>query len=102
KGVPKRYGNIASFVSHTVREAGPTGLFRGMSPALAMVAPQMGIGFAVYEFVKANPPALLTGASSVRTTAWPLVAGAAAGMTSKLAVFPLDTVKKRVQTEVNA
>lgn len=203
-----------------------------MSPALAMVAPQMGIGFAVYEFVKANPPASLAGGSSVRTvpetvttaagvgggearagegmevgvmgerggervrevvgvggvgvgtgtgvlaigereegprrrrqrqrcegdgaglahgaaeggeregsgavavaeeaavisggggkgvagsgggirrwgrtrrerwveeTAWPLVAGAAAGMTSKLAVFPLDTVKKRVQTEV--
>ena len=36
----------------------------------------------------------------VEGTAWPLVGGAAAGMASKLAVFPLDTVKKRVQTEV--
>lgn len=33
-------------------------------------------------------------------TAWPLVAGAMAGMISKAVVFPLDTVKKRVQTEV--
>ena len=65
-------------MSHTVREAGPTGLFRGMSPALAMVAPQMGIGFAVYEFVKANPPASLTGASSVPTV--PETATAAAGV----------------------
>lgn len=32
--------------------------------------------------------------------AWPMVAGAVAGITSKLVVLPLDMVKKRVQTEV--
>lgn len=181
QGVPKRYGSIGAFVIHIIRETGPRGLFRGLSAALAMVAPQMGVAFAVYERVKNSPPALLTGTASGEATgggertqvtpgkthmvreqigrrrdtgggeevgagrrdvhscgedgdkekaasgggrgagdragsrerhhrgktrerwvktAWPLAAGAAAGMTSKLAVFPLDTVKKRVQTEV--
>lgn len=38
---------------------------------------------------------------SLAGTAWPMFAGAAAGISSKLAVFPLDTVKKRVQTAVS-
>lgn len=173
QGVPKRYTSIASFVTHTKRESGLKGLFRGMSPALAMVAPQMGVSFAVYELVKGAPPhrwvvssdatpasagSVAAGVAGTGTeigersglrigggredaaasgldpargrrrggeaataqrrealegggprggawdglieTAWPLAAGAVAGMASKLAVFPLDTVKKRVQTEV--
>ena len=154
QGVPKRYTGVTAFLTHTVREAGPRGLYRGIFPAIAMIAPQVGVGFTVYEVVKGNPPAWLTEdpsrgsrSAAVESTAstmgggadsdsegtgdmgrlggremkesirragsdmrgerqsrlekmWPLVAGATAGMTSKLVVFPLDTIKKRMQTQV--
>lgn len=157
QGVPKRYSGVADFLTRTVREAGPWGLFRGLSPTITMIAPQIGIGFAVYELVKANPPTWLKGAPPSRgqmlsitepmvdraekatgsysegarsgvdrvdvdvkhvrearaekgradhaqrsrlEAMWPMVAGGVSGMTSKLAVFPLDTLKKRVQAQV--
>lgn len=157
QGVPKRYSGVADFLNKAVREAGPWGLFRGLSPTITMIAPQIGIGFAVYELVKANPPTWLEGAPPSRGQSlaiaepmvdraeevtgsdsegarsgvdridvdvrhgrevraekgkadhagrsrleamWPMVAGGVSGMTSKLAVFPLDTLKKRVQAQV--
>lgn len=98
------------FINHTLREAGPRGLFRGVTPTLAMITPQMGVSFAVWEALRGNPPAFVTanGAAAAAaapgttavTVAWQLGAGAIAGMTGKLVAFPLDTVKKRVQTAV--
>ena len=66
------------------------------------VAPQMGIAFAVYETLRRHPPASVEAhATAVNMTAiWPTVAGGAAGVVSKLAVYPLDTIKKRVQAQV--
>ncbi|CAM9477062.1 unnamed protein product [Choristocarpus tenellus] len=61
QGVPKRYPSMVSFIVHTAQTAGPTGFFRGMSAALTMIAPQMGVGFAVYEAAKANRPRWLGG-----------------------------------------
>lgn len=111
KGVPKRYSSMCGFISHTLREAGPKGLFRGATPTLAMITPQMGVSFAVWEALKGSPPAFATadgaGAGTAggapgtaATVVWQLGAGAIAGMTGKLVAFPLDTVKKRVQTAV--
>lgn len=105
---------MSEFVSHTHREAGPRGLFRGVTPTLAMITPQMGVSFAVWEALRGSPPAFVAapgaraGAAgagagvpgTAATVAWQLGAGAIAGMTGKLVAFPLDTVKKRVQTAV--
>lgn len=89
-------------MSETLRKSGPRGLFRGVTPTLAMITPQMGISFAVWEALKnsAPPVCVKAGAGSAPMVLWQLWAGAIAGMVSKLAVFPLDTVKKRVQTAV--
>ena len=98
---------MSEFIGHTLREAGPRGLFRGATPTLAMITPQMGVSFAVWEALKGSPPAALAaadaaapGTATAATVAWQLGAGAIAGMTGKLVAFPLDTVKKRVQTAV--
>lgn len=92
---------MCGFIGHTVREAGPRGLFRGATPTLLMITPQMGVSFAVWEALKGSPPALAAAApGTAATVAWQLGAGAIAGMTGKLVAFPLDTVKKRVQTAV--
>lgn len=47
---------MEAFVTRTLREAGPRGFFRGMSPALLMITPQMGVNFAVYERIKSSKP----------------------------------------------
>ncbi|CAM9974398.1 unnamed protein product, partial [Hapterophycus canaliculatus] len=101
QGVPKRYQSVSGFMSHTLRESGPRGLFRGVTPTLVMISPQMGISFAVWEAMKNSAPSMCVvgaGAGAAPTVLWQLWAGAVAGMVSKLMVFPLDTVKKRVQT----
>lgn len=98
---------MCEFLRHTLKKAGPRGLFRGATPTLAMITPQMGVSFAVWEALKDSPPAFLAGGGaragalgSATTVSWQLGAGAVAGMAAKLVVFPLDTVKKRVQTAV--
>ncbi|CAN0105652.1 unnamed protein product, partial [Ectocarpus sp. 6 AP-2014] len=105
QGVPKRYNSMSEFLRRTARESGVRGLFRGATPTLAMITPQMGVSFAVWEALKggAPPPAFSgsgSGASPAVTLSWQLGAGMVAGMVGKLVVFPLDTVKKRVQTAV--
>lgn len=95
---------MSEFLRRTARESGVRGLFRGATPTLAMITPQMGVSFAVWEALKGGaPPAFSgsgSGASPAATLSWQLGAGMVAGMVGKLVVFPLDTVKKRVQTAV--
>lgn len=64
QGVPKRYGSMGAFIARTLKEAGPGGFFRGTSTALVMIAPQMGISFAVYEGVKRWKPAVVSAAKN--------------------------------------
>lgn len=107
QGIPKRYKNVTAFVVHTYRESGLVGFYRGMLPALVMIAPQMGVSFAVYEVLKhcvVKPGGELNSGKKRGmywlAEAWSMVAGGVAGMSSKLVVFPIDTVKKRLQKEV--
>ncbi|CAN0143985.1 unnamed protein product, partial [Ectocarpus fasciculatus] len=104
QGVPKQYNSMSDFLRRTVRESGARGLFRGATPTLAMITPQMGVSFAVWEALKGGAPPAFSGSgsgtSSAATLSWQLGAGMVAGMIGKLVVFPLDTVKKRVQTAV--
>lgn len=51
-----------AFVAHTLRDSGPSGFFRGSLPALVMIAPQMGVSFAVYERLKRSIPVRSLGA----------------------------------------
>ncbi|CAM9112934.1 unnamed protein product [Phaeothamnion confervicola] len=122
QGLPRRYATTPAFAAHVLRTSGPLGLFRGMSAALAQIMPQMGLSFSIYATLTRHPPAFLSppsrsnssggtaaargGGSGGSTAAdwgrqaWPAVAGAAAGLFSKLAIYPLDTVKKRVQAGI--
>lgn len=93
-----------------------------MSAALAMIGPQMGASFAVYEWAKhvdtlgwlmprhtgEREHGVIYGSGDIRSREGKLtglstaLAGMYAGICGKLIVFPLDTVKKRVQTQVRA
>ena len=59
----------------------------------------MGIAFAAYEILRGSSVPVI-GHHAFVAAVWPTVAGGAAGLVSKLAVYPLDTVKKRVQAQV--
>ena len=78
-----------------LRDEGLRGFYRGVLSSVVQIAPYMGILFGTYEttrtvFTKHNrfPP---------RTSDF--LAGGVSGIVSKCAVFPLDTVRKRLQVQ---
>jgi hypothetical protein len=86
------------------------GFYAGISAAMLSVAPYMGLNFVFYEFSRLQLESL-----SQRLTAQPsrpdsltsfipntisFASGAFAGGLSKTLIYPLDTVKKRLQAEV--
>lgn len=79
-------GGVGARITNPLRN-----LFAGCGPAVLGIIPYMGINFALYDYLvrkgeKTN--AVDAGA-----------AGAIAGGTSKLIVYPFDTVKKRLQAQ---
>ena len=66
-------------------------LFAGSGPAVLGIIPYMGLNFALYDYlVKRGEKVKVMHAGA---------AGAISGGTSKLIVYPLDTVKKRLQAQ---
>ncbi|OJD33762.1 mitochondrial deoxynucleotide carrier [Diplodia corticola] len=89
------YPTLASSISTILRQEGPLGFFRGLSAAVTQIVPYMGLFFLSYESLKplAHALRLLPGSSS------DAVAGMSASVLAKTAVFPLDTVRKRLQVQ---
>jgi len=78
-----------------LRNEGPRGFYRGLSAALVQTVPGMALTFCSYEMIKAKYLQV-----SDQTRLDPLGnvgVGGLAGLVSKLAVYPLDTIKKRLQ-----
>ena len=79
------------------RDEGPRGFFRGLAAGIAQIVPYMGFFFALYEGFKPLCIGLrmpMEGLGSGEA-----VAGVAASVVSKTLVFPLDTVRKRLQVQ---
>lgn len=109
-------GSVFAAASRICRDEGVRGFFRGGSAAIGMVGPYMGLFFATYEALHpllaglpgalaAAPPHPLTAPLAMLVS--PLssadaaagIAGTAASVTAKTAVFPLDLVRKRLQVQ---
>jgi solute carrier family 25 thiamine pyrophosphate transporter 19 len=69
--------------------------YRGLSAALLSIAPHMGLFFVGYETLKPLLPTTLPVGSGQA------VAGTIASVAAKTLVFPLDTVRKRLQVQRN-
>ena len=107
QGNTKVYPTILSFVSGTLQKQGLKGFYAGMTPTLVGITPFIGLNFAFYDVAKKwtedKSRGLPTGSASQSQLASVLkkgFSGAIAGGASKLIVYPLDTVKRRMQASV--
>ncbi|VDD82675.1 unnamed protein product [Mesocestoides corti] len=97
-----RYANLIDVVRMTYREEGLRSLYRGFTPALAGILPYSGIAFYTFETLKewrirkrimpdGQPPKKLRPVEN-------LFCGALAGVLGQTASYPLDIVRRRMQT----
>jgi solute carrier family 25 (mitochondrial thiamine pyrophosphate transporter), member 19 len=83
---------MLDFARITMRRRGFQGYFTGVVPGLYGIVPYMGFNFLIYESL----------VGSEKTAFRAGMAGAVSGAISKLLVYPLDTVKKRMQVQAIA
>ena len=94
QGTEKVYEGLLASVRDIKRNEGYTGFFRGLYAGIGQVVPYMGLFFCFYEgFKPVLAPLPLPFNSS------DAVAGVTASVLSKSMVFPLDTVRKRLQVQ---
>ncbi|KAH9845762.1 Mitochondrial thiamine pyrophosphate carrier 1 [Teratosphaeria destructans] len=98
QGTERVYEGLLASVRDITRHEGPAGFFRGLSAGISQIIPSMGLFFTCYEGFK---PVFAAPAASdyLPFGSGDAVAGVSASVLSKTAVFPLDTVRKRLQIQ---
>lgn len=94
QGTEKVYEGLLSSIRDIKRSEGMGGYFRGLGAGIGQIVPYMGLFFAFYEGSK---PVLAD--VSLPFGSGDAVAGVTASVLSKSVVFPLDTVRKRLQVQ---
>lgn len=110
QGEPRIYRGFLHAINHMVAKEGIQGFYRGLLPSVLLTAPQSGIQFTFYHFVIFVWNAMFSTPNRMQKDAitppsnnvgvmQSFVAGGAAGALAKLAVYPLDTTKRRLQVQ---
>ena len=94
QGTKKVYASLWSSIRDIAHSEGPRGFFQGSTAAVGQVVPYMGLFFASYETLKIPLAGL-----DLPIRSGDALAGVLASVTSKTAVFPLDTIRKRLQVQ---
>lgn len=100
-GEKPKYAGGADVVRQLYREGGIRSVFRGSAATLARDGPGSAAYFATYEYIKRRltPIDAATGKPAGGLSLGAITcAGAAAGVAMWIPVFPVDTVKSRLQT----
>lgn len=94
----KIYRSQLHAVNLIVRREGISGLYRGLLPNVALVGPQAGATFFGYEVCKQ----IWTKVFPIETkdgVVCNLTSGAVSGIFAKSLIYPLDSIKKRLQVQ---
>jgi len=94
QGTERVYEGLLASIREITRHEGYTGFFRGLSAGIGQIVPYMGLFFSLYEGLK---PVMAD--VHLPFGSGDAVAGITASVLSKTAVFPLDTVRKRLQVQ---
>ncbi|KAL5120898.1 carnitine transporter [Pleosporales sp. CAS-2024a] len=99
-GEKPKYSGGLDVVRQLYSEGGMRSVFRGSAMTLARDGPGSALYFATYETVKRNltPKDPVTGKPGPLSMSAVMVAGGAAGIAMWIPVFPVDTVKSRLQS----
>ncbi|KAK3379167.1 mitochondrial carrier domain-containing protein [Lasiosphaeria ovina] len=100
-GEKPKYSGGTDVVRQLYREGGVRSVFRGSVATLGRDGPGSAAYFAAYEYIKRKltPKDPVTGEPSGKLSLVAITcAGAAAGVAMWIPVFPIDTVKSRLQT----
>eukprot|EP00088_Acartia_fossae_P023639 TRINITY_DN2465_c0_g1_i6.p1 TRINITY_DN2465_c0_g1~~TRINITY_DN2465_c0_g1_i6.p1 ORF type:complete len:334 (-),score=62.71 TRINITY_DN2465_c0_g1_i6:297-1298(-) len=98
----KMYLSVRDAAAKLHAEGGFRAFYKGLVPTLAAIGPQTGLQFGFYTLFTQILESLVTAHDDllkheVMTSFGSLFCGALAGLSSKLSVYPLDTIKKRLQ-----
>jgi len=97
----KQYRNLALVFCNIYKEEGFLALYRGLTPTLLGVIPYAGTSFFTYETLKGYAVRRKGGDATHPMLPSPLerlAAGAVAGLLGQTASYPLDIVRRRMQT----
>jgi solute carrier family 25 carnitine/acylcarnitine transporter 20/29 len=99
-GEKPKYSGGLDVVRQLYREGGVRSVFRGSAMTLARDGPGSAAYFAVYEYVKRSLSPKDADGNATGELSLPAVmtAGGAAGVAMWIPVFPIDTIKSRIQT----
>lgn len=91
---------FAEFTRHLYRLKGWSGFYAGSWPAVIQIIPYMGLNFAIYDWiVTPHTNAETTTSTTTAVVGLSAYAGSLSGAVSKICVYPLDTVKRRLQAQ---
>jgi len=80
---------LTDFVAQLYKKKGVRGFYAGCGPAIIQIIPYMGINFAIYDWLTAGD----------RRVGLSACAGSLSGAISKIVIYPVDTVKRRLQAQ---
>ena len=96
-GQPRTYTGTVQCMLHTLQHEGTRGLYKGIVASAAAVVPYLAISFTAYDELQSR----LADHRDMRSAWWygltKLGSGAAAGLVASTMVYPVDTVRRRMQ-----
>lgn len=98
----RRYDGWVDAVRKMLRTEGPFAFYKGLVPTFAAIVPYSGFQFGFYTLFAEllGPRAAVDGGDAARISmSASLSCGALAGLGAKTLIYPLDTVKKRLQVQ---
>jgi len=90
---PKYRGNV-DCISQILKSQGPRGLYQGLFCTMYRDVPSYGLYFALYESLRPRLAAKSVGLSDFQASA---IGGAVAGSIAWAVIYPIDTVKTKIQ-----